>query len=90
MADKGMTKLKILVIIQMVAVIALILFVLISPTSLPAVNVLIITYVSLEALSTILYYIAVTRLKSALESASEEILREYLNSTDQQQKNERS
>ena len=91
MEDKGGIRLKILVMIQMVAIISVILLILRWHIFPPAVNVLIILYVSLEALGTISYYIAYTKLKLALESISEKILREHLNSntyntTDQQKK----
>jgi len=69
-------KLKILVMIQMVAIILVVFFTLTGSLP-PAIKAIIILYVSLETLSTILYYIAYIKLKNALESISEGILREH-------------
>jgi phosphatidylglycerophosphate synthase len=86
LSNKGENRIKILIMIQMVAIISVIILVLMWHFP-PPLNVLIILYVSLEAISTVSYYIAYTKLKSALESVSEKILREHLNSTsDEQQK----
>ena len=93
MNEKEVTKLKILVTIQMVAIISLILVVLIWPIN-PAFDILIIAFGVLKAIGTISYYIVITRLNSALEAESERILREYLNSntynTNDRQQNKRS
>jgi len=69
-------KLKLLVMIQMVAIILVILLTLTGSLP-PAVKVIVILYVSLEAVGTISYYIAYIKLKKALESTSEGILREH-------------